>query len=508
MSRWKCRCLRQLAVGETATFSFDFSLTIPRSGSGRFGRESDITAIGNFFPIAQIFKNGDWTRYKYTDTETLSSPKPLTSKSRLLLTNAPPTTIVAHSGELVARDGPRWVLRGRSIRDFALCISHRYEATSEQVGGTSVSVFYLPEHEAAGRQMLQTGVGLLRWANERLGTYPYPSLHIAESPGLEGSGQEYPNLALVGLGSADGPGLQGSYLAYLVAHELIHQWFYGLLGNDQVTEPWLDEGVTVHLSYMFVKSTTPAVYEAMWTGLAKSYHDAVVDSGYSPPIDSSIYDYKDDNQYFALMYRKSALFLEEVRSHMGDTAYLAMLKDFGAEHRFGIATTREFLLFAASRYGAGFEALANRYFSPEAMKALQPPTPTVAPAPTSALTAVSVAAVVTVAPTSTTLADPPATPESSPAPTAVAIPVDEIAEPSPTATSAESGERIDRVADADLDTLALEMPTPPAVATVIVASTVERQYLIDAPVAGLLGLLVGLTAGFVLGGRRARRRRW
>jgi hypothetical protein len=69
-------------------------------------------------------------------------------------------------------------------------------------------------------------------------------------------------------------------------------------------------------------------------------------------------------------------------------------------------------------------------------------------------------------------------------------------------------ERITRVADADLETLIARMPTPPAAATVIVASTVERQYPVDAPVAGLLGLLVGLAAGYVLGGRRTRRRRW
>jgi hypothetical protein len=491
---------KPLPPGDAVAIGLEFTVTVPLSRSGRFGRTSDITAMGNFFPMAQVFKDGQWPRYKYTDVGDVFFTEASDFEVSLTLTNAPPTTIVAHSGELVARDGPRWVLRGRGIRDFALSISHRYEATSEQVGSTSISVFYLPEHEAAGRQMLQTGVDLLRWAGDRLGPYPYPSLHIAESPGFEGVGQEYPNLVFIGTGTAAGPAGAGSYLAYLVAHELIHQWFYGLVGNDQVAEPWIDEGVTVHLSYLYLKTAAPSAYESMWANLVRSHRDAVAQLGIDPPLDASIYDYEDDNQYFALLYRKSALFLEEMRTRMGDAAYFAMLKDFGAQHRHGIATTSDFLLFAAGRYGPNFAGVAVRYFSPAAMRVLQPATPTVPPSVT--------AAVATPTPPASTATAAPASPTTVASPSAEPPPAKPTAVPGSVPPAPPDGERITRVADADLETLMARMPTPPAAATVIVASTVERQYPVDAPVAGLLGLLVGLAAGYVLGGRRTRRRRW
>jgi aminopeptidase N len=36
-----------------------------------------------------------------------------------------------------------------------------------------------------------------------------------------------------------GPGTLG-----VTSHEVAHQWFYGLVGNNQGRDPWLDEGVT------------------------------------------------------------------------------------------------------------------------------------------------------------------------------------------------------------------------------------------------------------------------
>jgi aminopeptidase N len=29
-----------------------------------------------------------------------------------------------------------------------------------------------------------------------------------------------------------------------ISHEVAHQWFYGIVGNDQFREPWLDESIT------------------------------------------------------------------------------------------------------------------------------------------------------------------------------------------------------------------------------------------------------------------------
>ena len=69
----------------------------------------------------------------------------------------------------------------------------------------------------------------------RLGTYPYSIYKVVQSAG--GYGMESPGLTWIpyGVGSAN--------LRYLVAHETAHQWFYGLVGNDQARQPFADEAV-------------------------------------------------------------------------------------------------------------------------------------------------------------------------------------------------------------------------------------------------------------------------
>ncbi len=65
----------------------------------------------------------------------------------------------------------------------------------------------------------------------RFGAYPWPTFTLAITPEL-GGGIEYPTHVM------QGPGTLG-----VTSHEVGHQWFYGLVGNDQGRDPWLDEGL-------------------------------------------------------------------------------------------------------------------------------------------------------------------------------------------------------------------------------------------------------------------------
>jgi hypothetical protein len=65
----------------------------------------------------------------------------------------------------------------------------------------------------------------------RFGAYPWPTFTLAITPEL-GGGIEYP-----------GHVMQGQNTIGVTSHEVGHQWFYGLVGNDQGRDPWLDEGL-------------------------------------------------------------------------------------------------------------------------------------------------------------------------------------------------------------------------------------------------------------------------
>ena len=69
----------------------------------------------------------------------------------------------------------------------------------------------------------------------RFGEYPYARLTVGVTGSLTG-GIEFPTHIFLGAGVP---------IIHLV-HEVAHQWFYGVNGNDQYLDPWLDEALATY----------------------------------------------------------------------------------------------------------------------------------------------------------------------------------------------------------------------------------------------------------------------
>jgi hypothetical protein len=78
---------------------------------------------------------------------------------------------------------------------------------------------------------LERVVSSLEDFGRRFGPYPWPTFTFAITPSL-GGGIEYPSHVM-----------QGQNTLGVTSHEVGHQWFYGLVGNNQGRDPWLDEGL-------------------------------------------------------------------------------------------------------------------------------------------------------------------------------------------------------------------------------------------------------------------------
>jgi hypothetical protein len=85
--------------------------------------------------------------------------------------------------------------------------------------------------QASPATYLERVVRSLEDFGRRFGPYPWPAFTLALTPEL-GGGIEYP-----------GHVMQGPDTLGVTSHEVGHQWFYGLVGNDQGRDPWLDEGL-------------------------------------------------------------------------------------------------------------------------------------------------------------------------------------------------------------------------------------------------------------------------
>jgi hypothetical protein len=315
---------RTVYPGQTAVISFRFALrassAISTSLEARLSKANGIMQVSHWFPVVS---SGHGLRYPGDSQYTRTA-----RKIRLELTTDSIGVKVAAPGRRLSLVGRVHVYEMEYTRDFAFAASPYYKMVSGSAAGVTVGSFYTSGNGSAA---LQTAMSALVRFESLLGQYQWPRFIVAQSP-RGSSGNEFPGIIFVG-----GPLMANREV---VAHEVAHQWWYAMAGNDQLREPWLDEGLAEFSAAYFY-------------GSLHSYNSI-------RPLNSSVYDFPavpanltsgDPNSYDQTVYFKAARFLNSLRIQMGSSAFWGAMRALFAANRNGIMTTREFYDTFA-RYGA------------------------------------------------------------------------------------------------------------------------------------------------------------
>jgi hypothetical protein len=325
-----------------------FTVTVPRR-SDRFGYDQGVMSLGHWYPVLAVYDDEGWNLDPYV---ALGDAFYSDVAFYTVHVTVPEETVIAATGVEVGRILHRPPIAtityvSGATRDFALALSRRYRTVSTQIDETTVTSYYLPGHEEGGRQALQVAADALEVYNQRFGQYPYTELDVAETAftvlGAPG-GMEFPGVVFISSEFYRPRGLFASELDVVVAHEVAHQWWYGVVGNNQVDEPWLDEAFATLSSIVYVEDRQDAVTaEAVkWSQLILPYQ-LVRMLGGDGPVQSSLLDYSGDLiSYQSIVYSKGALFLTRLRELLGDDDFFALLQYHYQTHKYGLLTADSF----------------------------------------------------------------------------------------------------------------------------------------------------------------------
>lgn len=320
---------RPLKPGEQAIAVLRFRLDLPPA-DGRFGFSDGIMALGDWYPMLSAYRSG-WLSYQYMD---LGDPfvSDVADYDVYVATSRP--LVIAATGETVSQSSTRWHFKATRVRDFALALSPRYLTQSRVVEGVKITVFHQPETARGAAAALERAGEALRFYNARIAPYPYSNLNLAQTGYKE---KRHPAQEHSGLVFLRGDVMEenGPWLDILVPHEIAHQWFYGLVGNDQVSDPWLDEGLVTFLSLDFIRERHPELYQPLW----ETWGD-FRDNGF---LNRPILAHPKKEEYFDHAYRQGATFLSELKDLMGPAAFYEGLRAYFEENRYRLARPQDLL---------------------------------------------------------------------------------------------------------------------------------------------------------------------
>ena len=354
-----------LAPGDEASVTMEFSVDLPRKTGGYtlFGWEDDILSLPGFYPTLAVRSDsmgaGRWaTDVPPLFADLLFNPAALYD----LEFTAPATLAVVASGTTVQRtDGQSgmraWHIVGGPLRDMTVLASDRWASVSDAAAGTTVTSYYPAGDQAAGQAALFHAAAALRLFSDLYGRYPYAEFDVVAAP-LGFRGMEYSGLVAIG---DDLYGPKRDQLAFLVAHETAHQWWYAQVGNDPLAYPWLDEGPAEYAAFDYYRGIHgQAAAEELLSARWQMPYAAAEARGIDGPVDQPASTLTSAN-YELLVYAKAALFFNALRRRLGDETYLEVMRGYVETYRWQIVTPQHFFGLAQSVSGVNLNPLAEEW---------------------------------------------------------------------------------------------------------------------------------------------------
>ncbi|MCL2821589.1 MAG: M1 family metallopeptidase [Firmicutes bacterium] len=322
-----------LKPNQSVKIEIDFRVTLA-TVRHRLGVFEGVANLGNWFPIASVFEDGQFNTHPYywhgDPFYSLAADFCVTIKTA-------PGLTVATSGKSQTRheDGKKiTTAKIQNARDFAAAIAP-FNTTIQTHNDIEISFYYINHHNP--HAVLDLAFLAIETFDNLFGAYPFNSLAIVKTPFLHG-GMEYPALIFVS------DALSGDFFNEVVVHEIAHQWWYGAVHNNQITEAWVDEGLAEYSTTLFYEKN-PQFGVTRQQRIASAWQNYVLfvdlhkDGGRgNTSMNRALFDFASGLEYSVLVYTKGQLMFDTLRSIIGDSDFFGGLKKFYADFKFKTAT--------------------------------------------------------------------------------------------------------------------------------------------------------------------------
>jgi len=307
-----------LEQGQSTSISFRLKIRVPDT-NWRFGRIGAMALVGNAIPVLAIHDNLGWHLDPYTPNGesfysqvatfhvTITAPKALK-----LPTTGTLTSSEVHNGLRTS------VFDATDVRDFAWASGPLEEEEGMSPSGVLVKIWWMdPITQAQADLMLATGEPAMAAHADRFGAYPYQEVDVVLGNFTRFGGMEYPQL------------IMSDPSVGVLVHEMAHQWWFGIVGDDEYTEPWLDEAFASYATDLYFNNDGQNC-QLNWP------------SDTARVTNSMAYWDLNTGEYFVTVYQIGSCSLHDLGRVLGKKVMAKFIHRYAVEHGLGWSTTNEF----------------------------------------------------------------------------------------------------------------------------------------------------------------------
>lgn len=236
----------EVGPGEEVELELEWESKVPRTFA-RTGYRGDFYFVAHWFPQLGVYEPSGWNCHQFHAATEFYADYGAYDVAITL----PEHFVVGATGKLESRVEAEGLsthrYRQRDVHGFAWTASpdyvestHRFEVSG--LPPVDLRLLMQPEHEAQADRHLAATYAALEHYGKWFGPYPYETLTVVDPAfGSGAGGMEYPTLFTCGT-TLFNPFGSGSPEAVTV-HEAGHQFFYGVVGNNEFEHAWIDEGI-------------------------------------------------------------------------------------------------------------------------------------------------------------------------------------------------------------------------------------------------------------------------
>ncbi|MES1215118.1 MAG: M1 family metallopeptidase, partial [Bacteroidota bacterium] len=237
-----------------------------------------------------------------------------------------------------------------NVHDFAWFADKRFivdHDTCRLASGKVIDVFtyYTPQEKEKWNGSVKFGKDAIHHYSELVGEYPYNIVSVVQGPKSFGGGMEYPTITVIS------PDEELKDLDNTIAHEIGHNWFYGILASNERDQPWMDEGInTFYDDKYYVRKYGPRMQDDRINFETRAIQKT------DQPITTTAEQFNERN-YSLVAYYKTAEWMRYLESQLGTETFNKAMQEYYRRWQFRHPQPDDFKKVIAESSGKDVELI-------------------------------------------------------------------------------------------------------------------------------------------------------